>query len=83
MAEARRLWDLEADEPRITTVQAGIIFSVVHNLCGLDQVGQMYRIHAIRLAEQLKLFDAAPSDIDERQGRGRVYTAWMLFSWES
>ncbi|RFU81944.1 c6 transcription factor [Trichoderma arundinaceum] len=88
VAEAKRLWELEADEPRITTIQAGIIFNVFYNLCGLDEVGQVYRIHAVDLAHQLRLFDA-PADgwsVDarsERLQKGKAFAAWALFNWET
>ncbi|KAF5506420.1 Nitrogen assimilation transcription factor nit-4 [Colletotrichum siamense] len=50
LAEAKRLWELQTSEPRVTTIQAGILFSVFHNLCGLDEIGQPYRIHGVNLA---------------------------------
>lgn len=87
-AEAKRLWELESEFPRITTIQAGILFNVFYNLCGLDEVGQSYRIQAIALAHQIRLFD---SPIDEqtinprtvRLQKGRAFTAWSLFNWET
>jgi hypothetical protein len=83
LAEARRLWELEAHIPRITTVQAGILFSVYYNLCGLDTVGQAYRMQAINLAHEMRLFDDAVREGDERTERGRRYAAWTLFNWET
>lgn len=87
-AEAKRLWELEAAVPRITTISAGIIFNVVYNLCGLDAVGQSYRTHAVELAEEIRLFD---STMDEqtanpqtiRLQNGRAFLAWSLFNWET
>ncbi|KAH6884387.1 hypothetical protein B0T10DRAFT_493135 [Thelonectria olida] len=82
LAEAKRIWELEAMEPRITTIQAGILFSVIHNLCGLDEIGQPYRIHSVALAHKLRIFDA----VDGQSGRiqsGRAYTAWALYNWET
>jgi hypothetical protein len=83
MAEAKRLWELEAHVPRITTVQAGMIFNVFHNLCGLDEVGQAYRIQAIALAHKLSLFDSVTDGKSERMCHGMAFTAWALYSWES
>ncbi|KAM0541612.1 hypothetical protein ACHAPJ_013159 [Fusarium lateritium] len=83
MAEAKRLWELEATVPRITTIQAGILFSVLHNLCGIDEIGQAYRIQAVALAHQLRIFDTAVERQDERTLRGRQYTAWALYNWET
>ncbi|RTE81585.1 hypothetical protein BHE90_003910 [Fusarium euwallaceae] len=82
LAEAKRLWELESSEPCITTIQAGILFSVFHNLCGLDEIGQPYRIRAVELAHELRIFDT----MDERSQRlqnGRAYTAWALYIWET
>ncbi|KAF4973299.1 hypothetical protein FSARC_374 [Fusarium sarcochroum] len=83
MAEAKRLWELEATVPRITTIQAGILFSVYHNLCGIDEIGQAYRIQAVALAHRLHIFDAAVEGQNERTHRGREYTAWALYNWET
>ncbi|KAI8723046.1 Zn(2)-C6 fungal-type domain-containing protein [Fusarium sp. LHS14.1] len=82
LAEAKRLWELECSEPCITTIQAGILFSVFHNLCGLDEIGQPYRIHAVSLAHEIRIFDVM--DVrSQRIQNGRVYTAWALYSWET
>lgn len=83
VAEAKRLWEMQAHKPRVTTIQAGILFSVVHNLCGLDQIGQAYRLQAIDLAEKLRLLDHTVGQNDERIRRGLAYTAWALFNWET
>ncbi|KAF0638647.1 hypothetical protein FPSE5266_04706 [Fusarium pseudograminearum] len=82
-AEAKRLWELEAKVPRITTIQAGIIFTVFHNLCGVDEIGKPYRLQAVFLAHQLRIFDTAVADRCERLQRGREYTAWALYNWET
>lgn len=82
LAEAKRLWELECPEPCITTIQAGILFSVFHNLCGLDEIGQPYRIHAVSLAHELRIFDVM--DVrSQRIQNGRAYTAWALYIWET
>ncbi|KAM5350843.1 hypothetical protein ACJ41O_007348 [Fusarium nematophilum] len=83
LAEAKRIWELEATEARITTIQAGILFSVFHNLCGLDEIGQPYRIHAVALAHKLRIFDSAVDGHSERIRNGKAYTAWALYSWET
>ncbi|KAF5231123.1 hypothetical protein FAUST_9429 [Fusarium austroamericanum] len=82
-AEAKRLWEFEAKVPRITTIQAGIVFTVFHNLCGIDEIGQPYRLQAIALAYQLRIFDTAVASRSERLQRGREYTAWALYNWET
>jgi hypothetical protein len=83
MAEAKRLWELEATEPRITTVQAGILFTVFHNLCGLDEIGAAYRIQAIALYHKLRLFDNTIGGESLRIERGRAFTAWAMYNWET
>ncbi|KAF9771796.1 hypothetical protein IL306_010542 [Fusarium sp. DS 682] len=47
IAEAKRLWELEATVPRMTTIQAGILFTLAHQLRIFDTVdlGQSERIH--------------------------------------
>ena len=82
-AEAKRIWELEASEPRITTVQSGILFSVFYNLCALDEIGQPYRIHAVALAHKLRLFDSNVPTSSDRTRNGRAFTAWTLFNWET
>ncbi|PHH86765.1 hypothetical protein CDD83_9795 [Cordyceps sp. RAO-2017] len=85
LAEAKRIWELEADEPRITTIQTGILFSVFYNLSGLDEVGQAYRIQSVALARRLRLFDGAARADGEgaRMQRGKAFAAWALYNWET
>ncbi|RGP70996.1 nitrogen assimilation transcription factor nit-4 [Fusarium sporotrichioides] len=82
-AEAKRLWELESKVPRITNIQAGVVLTVFHNLCGVDEIGKPYRLQAIALAQQLGIFDTAVASRCERLQRGREYTAWALYNWES
>ncbi|KAF5549290.1 nitrogen assimilation transcription factor nit-4 [Fusarium mexicanum] len=83
IAEAKRLWELEASIPRMTTIQAGILFSVFHNLCGLDEVGKPYRVHAVALADQLRIFDTIDIDQSKRIQRGTQNLAWAMYNWET
>ncbi|KAG5927461.1 hypothetical protein E4U42_002212 [Claviceps africana] len=84
LAEAKRIWELEYNRPRITTIQAGIIFDVIHNLSGLDEVGQPYRLHAVVLASRMRLFHQTGADeVDDRMRNGRAFTAWALYNWET
>lgn len=69
--------------PRITTIQAGILFSVFHNLCGLDEIGQPYRIHGVALAQKLRLFSRAACMESGAKRDGWAYTAWALYNWET
>ncbi|KAL6798401.1 hypothetical protein J3E68DRAFT_399708 [Trichoderma sp. SZMC 28012] len=81
--EAKRIWELESHEPKITTIQAGIVFTVFHNLCGLDEIGQAYRIHAIDLAHQMQLFDSTVGGRSLKMQRSMAFLAWTLFNWET
>ncbi|OAA66323.1 Zn(2)-C6 fungal-type DNA-binding domain protein [Cordyceps fumosorosea ARSEF 2679] len=83
LAEARRLWELVAREPCLTTVQAGILFSVFYNLSGLDAVGQAYRIHAVALARELGIMDGPRPGDSARTQRGTAFTAWTMYNWET
>ncbi|KAI1842379.1 hypothetical protein JX266_011420 [Neoarthrinium moseri] len=83
LAEAKRLWEVECSEPRITTIQTGMLLNVFYNLCGLDEIGQAYRIHAISLAHELRLFDGRILGQSSRIRHGRLFTAWSLYSWEA
>ncbi|KAF6810225.1 C6 transcription factor, partial [Colletotrichum sojae] len=83
LAEAKRLWELEASVPRLTTIQAGILFSVFHNLCGLDEIGQPYRIHGVSLAQKLRLFSQTSCKESGAKRDGWAYTAWALYNWET
>ncbi|KAJ0108572.1 hypothetical protein J7T55_015006 [Diaporthe amygdali] len=85
LAEAKRIWELEATKARITTIQAGIVFNVIHNLCGLDEIGQAYRVQALALAHKLQLFDGTidGDGQSDRTRNGRAYAAWALYNWET
>jgi hypothetical protein len=83
LAEAKRLWELEATTPKLTTIQAGIVFNAFYNLSGLDEVGQAYRVQAVALAHKLSLFDEKSSGHNERIQKGRAYVAWTLYNWET
>jgi hypothetical protein len=83
MAETRRLWDQEKAVPRLTTIQVGILLNVFHNLCGLDKVGQSFRLVSIRLSRELGLFTYPIRAESPRIRNGRLYTAWALYCWES
>ena len=60
-----------------------MLFNVFYNLCGLDEIGQAYRVHAIALAHKLQVFDGSMRGQDDRLRNGMQFTAWALFSWEA
>ncbi|PHH86631.1 hypothetical protein CDD83_9949 [Cordyceps sp. RAO-2017] len=84
LVEAKRIWELEAIRPCITTIQAGIILNLVHNLDGLDEIGRAYGEHSVTLASALGLFGGAVEEVRSKRDRdGRAFTAWALFSFET
>ncbi|RTE84556.1 hypothetical protein BHE90_000851 [Fusarium euwallaceae] len=83
LAEAKRLWELEANIPRVTTVQAGLILNTVLNICGLDKFGRAYTTQALNLAHSLQLFDDNEEVQDQRTRDGRCFTAWVLYNYET
>ncbi|KAJ4124476.1 hypothetical protein NW754_000171 [Fusarium falciforme] len=66
LAEAKRLWELEADTPRVTTVQAGVILNTVHKIYGLNKFRWAYTTQALSLAHTLRLFDDTQEVQDQR-----------------
>lgn len=42
MAEAKRLWELESDTPRLTTIQAAMLMNVNTNMNAMDEIGFNY-----------------------------------------
>ncbi|KEQ68599.1 hypothetical protein M436DRAFT_58083, partial [Aureobasidium namibiae CBS 147.97] len=84
LVEAKRLWEIEALTPRISTVQAGIILNGISNLSGLDQIGQTYLKQTIALANRLGLFlDRPIKTSSEKSRQCMIYTAWALFCWDA
>lgn len=45
------------------------------NLCGLDEIGQAYRIHAIALAHELGFYDGSITAASEKMRKAKIYTA--------
>ncbi|KAK4651101.1 hypothetical protein QC762_0089200 [Podospora pseudocomata] len=42
LAEAKRLWELESDTPRLTTIQAAMLMNVNTNMNTMDEIGFNY-----------------------------------------
>lgn len=60
-----------------------MLFNVFYNLCGLDEIGQPYRIQSINLAHKMRLYDGPVSGQSKRIRAGKLYTAWALYNWET
>ncbi|KXJ85262.1 hypothetical protein Micbo1qcDRAFT_180969 [Microdochium bolleyi] len=69
LAEAKRLWELEATKPHLTPIHAGIIFNVL--------------IQAVVLARKLGLFHGPSPPGNLRTRNSSAYTAWALYNWET
>lgn len=83
LAEAKRIWELESRQLHLTNIQAGILFNVFYNLSGLDELGQLYRLHALDLAHQMHIFDKPTTPRSQKTRIGIAFTAWALFNWET
>ncbi|KAH7318265.1 hypothetical protein B0I35DRAFT_238375 [Stachybotrys elegans] len=83
LAEAKRLWELAAAAPKLTTIQAGPILTLTYVLCGVDQLGLHYTKQAISMARARGLFDASSRPRGGRRQPARDFTAWALFTIQS
>ncbi|CAG7565306.1 unnamed protein product [Fusarium equiseti] len=79
LGEARRLWELEAAKPRLTTIQAAIVLSVVYDANGGDEIGRQYLTQAVAAAHSMHLFFQPTQLDDEVEYNARAITAWSLF----
>jgi len=82
LAEARRLWELELSEAKLTTILAGILINLVYNISGADKVGWSYTVQTVQKARAIGLFGAPTEAADERRQRGRDFAAWAVFCWQ-
>ena len=83
LAEARRLWELEAKKPLITTIQAAVALNLVYNMSGLDEIGRAYGVQAVTLARNMNLLEGCVEGDNPREIQGRVFTAWMIYNIET
>lgn len=60
-----------------------MLLNVFYNLCGLDEIGQGYRMQAIILANKLHLYDGPIQGESSRVRHGKLFVAWALYSWET
>ncbi|RBR26560.1 uncharacterized protein FIESC28_00636 [Fusarium coffeatum] len=79
LGEARRLWELEAAKPRLTTIQAAIVLSVVYDANGADEIGRQYLAQAVAAAHTMHLFSQPTQVDDEVEYNAKAITAWSLF----
>ena len=90
LAEAKRLWELELQKPRLTTVHAGLVLNLIYNINGLDKIGWTFTIQAVVMARDLHLFDLPTGVEGKKRAQVRTkkmqdahnFTAWTIFSWQ-
>jgi hypothetical protein len=82
LAEAKRLWELEDGELRLTTIQAGCLINVTMNDFGLDVPGFAYTLKALNMAQRMGLFStSAPRSDHTKLEYAKAFTAWGLSTW--
>jgi hypothetical protein len=80
LAEAKRLWELEDDEPKLTTVHAGCLINSAMDVNGHDKPGIAYAQKALSIAQELGIF-RAPLTGDQRLKDAKAFTAWGISTW--
>lgn len=80
LAEAKRLWELEDGEPRLTTVHAGCLINAAMDVIGHDKLGVVYATKALSIAHDLGVF-RAPLKGDQKVNDAMAFTAWGISSW--
>jgi hypothetical protein len=80
LAEAKRLWELEDDEPKLTTVHAGCLINAAMDVNGHDKPGIAYARKAVSIAQELGIFRAPLTD-DPKLCDAKAFTAWGLSTW--
>ncbi|EAW12394.1 fungal specific transcription factor domain-containing protein [Aspergillus clavatus NRRL 1] len=88
LSEAQRL-RIADPQPSLTTVQALMVMNLTYNCLGKDKIGWSCLGAAIRMANELKLYDplspaaGAGYDRSDPWNRARAATAWGLFEWQA
>lgn len=82
LAEARRLWYLEQDTNKLTSVQAAMLLNMVYNMSASDTLGWIFKIQAAAVAHSMQLFKSPDNIQSRRQRSARAITAWGLFNWQ-
>lgn len=83
MAEAKRLWELYANEGvncTLPTVEGAMLINNVCNLSGLDKIGDNYGLQGVALAHQIKLFDGNAHVESKRLQNAMNFAAWGIFN---
>ncbi|KAM5360090.1 hypothetical protein ACJZ2D_014001 [Fusarium nematophilum] len=83
LAEAKRLWEYELNESKLTTVHASLIFHIIYSGSGADKIGLAYLVQGCAIAHRIRLFETPVAIESSRIRNARNYTAWALYSWQS
>ncbi|KAK0736367.1 hypothetical protein B0T21DRAFT_401867 [Apiosordaria backusii] len=92
MAEAKRLWELESDTPRLTTIQAAMLMNVNTNMNAMDEIGFNFTKRGVEMANQiglltpsrdLSLLKGPENALQGRKALSRSFTAWALFNFQA
>jgi hypothetical protein len=84
LAEARRLWELESDDEKLTTIQAGCLIHGSLNVNGYDRLGRQYTAQAYEMAQRMGLFQPFQGrPIDPKFEDARILTALGLATWQT
>jgi hypothetical protein len=80
LAEAKRLWELEDGELRLTTIHAGCLINATMNDFGHDEPGFAYTVKALNMAQRMGVFHLRRGDHTKLE-KAKIFTAWGLSSW--
>jgi hypothetical protein len=84
MLEAKRIYDVEAGQRRLTTLQAAAIISVRLMTDGQDKIAMANELQITAMIEDMKLYTNPLSGIrSPKMQLARATTAWCLFSWQT
>ncbi|CAI6315083.1 unnamed protein product [Periconia digitata] len=86
LAEAKRIWEMQIISGKyrhLASVQAALIINIVHDLHGLDKIGDTYGRKGWAIAQEMQLFDGNAHILSDRVRNARNFTAWCLFGIDS
>ncbi|KAF4466393.1 Zn(2)-C6 fungal-type DNA-binding domain [Fusarium albosuccineum] len=82
LAEAKRLWEYEQNESKLTTIHASLVFHIIYSGSGADKIGFAYMAQGCAIAHRIGLFKTPVIVESPRIRHVRSYTAWALYSWQ-
>lgn len=76
-----RLWEVERNQnPRLTTLQAGLILNFICNMNPMDKLGMTYGFQAAAMAHDLGIFGNLDHIANQRQRHSYGFTAWCSYA---